>query len=111
MTTSSAVPMQPPGLPVLHDDRLEHVGRVAAGVHGLFEALVDVLPADHLEWVGARHEEARDAVVKDAVANVLELPQLAQMSPRVLEALEQRDRVGELPRRAPNDLRLLASLQ
>ena len=33
------------------------------------------------------------------------------MCPRVLEALEQRDGVGELPRRAPNDLRLLACLQ
>ena len=82
-----------------------------AGVHGLLEALVDVLPADHLERVDARHEEARDAVVQDPVAHVLELAQLGQMRPRVLEALEQRDRVRELPRRAPDDLRLLPCLQ
>ena len=34
-------------LAVLHDDRLEHVRGVLAGVDCLLEALVDVLPADH----------------------------------------------------------------
>ncbi len=56
-------------------------------------------------------EEARDAVVQDPVAHVLELPQLVQMRSRVLEALQQRDRVGELAGGAPDDLRLLARLQ
>ena len=48
--------------------------------------------------------------MQDPVALVLELAQLGQMCPRVLEALEQCDGVGELPRRAPDCLRLLACL-
>jgi glyoxylase-like metal-dependent hydrolase (beta-lactamase superfamily II) len=60
-------------LPVLHDDRLEHVRRVFARVHGLLKALVDVLPPDHRERVSLRQEEGRDAVVEDPIAHVLEL--------------------------------------
>jgi ATP-dependent Lon protease len=63
---------------------------------------------DHLERIGARHEEARDAVVQDPVAHVLELAQLGQVRTRVLEALEQCDGVGELFRGALDRLRLLA---
>src|SRR5581483_10559184 len=100
-----------PELSVLHNDCFEHIRRVLAGVHGLLEALVDVLPTDALERVRTRQEQTRDAVAEDPIAHVLELAYLDEDSPRVLEAFEQRDSVGELPCRAPNQERLLACLQ
>src|SRR5919204_147368 len=44
---------------VLHDDGLQHVGRVLAGVDGLLEGLVDVLPADDRDRVVGGTEELR----------------------------------------------------
>src|SRR5947208_10338625 len=44
-------------LAVLDENRLEDVGRVLAGIDGLFELLVYVLPADHADGILAGGEE------------------------------------------------------
>src|SRR3954452_12027674 len=53
---------------VLDDDALERVRHVLAGVDGLFEALEDVLPADHDHRVDPVVEQRRDRVAARAVA-------------------------------------------
>ena len=70
-TTSRTSPRR--RLAVLDEDRLEHVRGVLAGVDRLLELLVDVLPADDRDRVGARAEELCDRLADQAVALVLEL--------------------------------------
>src|ERR687887_382483 len=87
---------------VLHDDRLEHVGRVLARVDGLLERLVDVLPADDRDRVVGSAEELRHRLPVQPVAFVLELAELHQLAARVLETLEPRDGLLQLGR-GPQD--------
>src|ERR1700751_3102474 len=54
-------------LSVLDENRLEDVGAVLARVHGLFELLVDVLPADDRQRVGARAEEIGHRLARESV--------------------------------------------
>src|SRR6266516_2363583 len=106
ITTTSRVTRRSARSAVLDEDRFEDVGRVLAGVDGLLQPLVDVLPADHRERVGVVCEERRDAVVREAVSLVLELAQLDQFAAGLLEALEASHRLGELRRRPADHLRL-----
>ena len=55
----------------------------------------------------ARREQLRDPLAVQPVALVLELPQLDQLAPRVLEALELADGLLQLRRRALDHGRLL----
>src|SRR3954469_9743402 len=57
---------------VLDDDALERVRHMLEGVDGLFEALEDVLPADHDQRVDPVVEQRRDRVAARAVPVVLE---------------------------------------
>ena len=66
-------------LPILDEDRLEDVGGVLARVDRLFELLVDVLPADDRQRVGARAEEIGDRLAREPVALVLELAQRGEL--------------------------------
>jgi len=88
---------------VLDEDRLEHVGGVLAGIDGLLELLVQLLPADDRHRVLAGPEQAGYGPADDPVALVLERAQLHQLLLRVAKAVEQLDRVVELLRR-PHDL-------
>src|SRR5919202_1732107 len=90
------------GSTVLHDDCFEHVRGVLAGVDGLLERLVDVLPADDRDRVVGGAEELRHGLPVQPVALVLELAQLHQLPARVLEAFEARDGLLELGR-GPQD--------
>ena len=74
VTTSSVT-----RLAVLDEDRLEDVGGVLAGVDRLFELLVDVLPADDRQRVGARPEELGDRLAREPVALVLELAERGEL--------------------------------
>src|SRR3954447_1161382 len=58
-------------LAVLDENRLEDVGGVLAGVDGLLELLVDVLPADDRQRIGAGTEQLGDRLAREAVALVL----------------------------------------
>src|ERR687887_531468 len=84
------------GSAVLDHDRLQDVGRVLAGVDGLLERLVDVLPADDRNRVVAGAEELGHRLAVQSVALVLEGAELHQLPTRVLEAVEARDRLLEL---------------
>ena len=86
----------PMRLPVLDEDRLEHVGGVLAGVDRLLEPLVDVLPADDRSAGPRPSGRARRRRREQPVALVLELAQRDQLLARVLEALEQLDRLVQL---------------
>src|SRR5919198_1231437 len=90
------------GSAVLYDDRFEDVGRVLAGVDGLLERLVDVLPADDRDRVVGSAEELRHRLPVQPVAFVLELAELHQLAARVLETLEPRDGLLQLGR-GPQD--------
>src|SRR5919197_510355 len=90
------------GSTVLHNDRLEHVGRVLARVNGFLERLVDVLPADDRDRVVGGAEELGHGLAVQPVALVLKLADLHQLAARVLEALEACDRLLELGR-GPED--------
>src|SRR5919197_1240499 len=61
------------GSTVLHNDRLEHVGRVLARVDGFLERLVDVLPADDRDRVVGGAEELGQGFAVQPVALVFEL--------------------------------------
>src|ERR671934_610635 len=58
-------------LAVLYQDGLEDVGRVLARVDGFLELLVDVLPADHVEWIRGGRKQLHDGVTVQSVAFVL----------------------------------------
>src|SRR2546430_13311832 len=75
-------------LAVLDENRLEDVGRVLAGIDGLFELLVYVLPADHADGILAGGEELRHGVSVEAVTFVLPSAESVQLAGRVLEAFE-----------------------
>src|SRR5919204_2572404 len=94
------------GSTVLHDDGLQDVGRVLARVDGLLERLVDVLPADDRDRVVGGAEELGHGLAVQPVALVLELAELDQLPARVLEAVEARDRLLELRRRAQDHVAL-----
>src|ERR671934_2394937 len=55
-------------LAVLYQDGLKDVGRVLARVDGFLELLVDVLPADHVEWIRGGREQLHDGVTVQTVA-------------------------------------------
>ena len=57
----------------LHHEALERVARVTAGVDGLLEPLVDVLPADHDHRVDAAVEQRAERAALEPVALVLEV--------------------------------------
>src|ERR671930_385999 len=61
------------GSAVLDDDRFEDVGRVLAGVDGLLERLVDVLPADDRDRVVGGAKELRHGLAVQPVTLVLEV--------------------------------------
>src|ERR671935_2228829 len=84
------------GSAVLDHDRLQDVGGVLAGVDGLLERLVDVLPADDRDRVVGGAEELGHGLAVQPVTLVLELAELDQLPARVLEAVETGDRLLEL---------------
>src|SRR3954465_875229 len=89
---------------VLDDDALERVRHMLAGVDGLFEALEDVLPADHDHRVDPVVEQRRDRVAARAVAVVLEPVDLDREGRHVLEPPQARHRLGDLPRGLQQDV-------
>src|SRR3954454_11093131 len=109
MTMTSSV-MRRPASAVLHENRLEDVRGILAGVDRLLELLVDVLPADERHGIGIPLEELGDGRAGEAVALVLERPQLDQLSPGVLEPLQLLDRLRELAGAPVDDVGLLARL-
>src|SRR4051794_6791824 len=62
-----------------HDDALEHVPDMVAGVDRLLQPLHDVLPADDEHRVDATVEERGQALARDAVPLVLQAPDLHEM--------------------------------
>src|SRR5919201_280480 len=94
------------GSAVLHHDGVEDVGRVLARVDRLLERLVNVLPADDRDRVVGGAEELGYGLAVQPVALVLEGAELHQLPARVLEAVEARDRLLELRRRAQNHVAL-----
>ena len=63
-------------LPVLDEDGLEDIRRVLAGVDGVLEPLVDVLPTDDGDRISFGMEQLGHAVANEPVAFVLELLEL-----------------------------------
>jgi hypothetical protein len=97
-------------IPVLDENRLEHVRDVLAGVDRFLELLVDVLPPHELDRVDTAAEETRDRLTGDPVSLVLELAQLDQLAAGVLEALQHDDRFAKLARGTVDHARLLGRL-
>src|SRR3954451_12479856 len=85
-------------LRVLDDDAFEDVGHALGGVDRLFQALEDVLPADHHHRVDAVVEQRRDRLARDSVAVVLEAVDLDCVVRDVFEAAQPRHRLGDLAR-------------
>src|SRR4051794_25474646 len=83
--TSLPMPVFFQGSGVLDHDALERVRHVLAGVDGFFEALEDVLPADHDHRVDAVVEEGGDRVAARPVAVVLQAVDLDREVRQVLE--------------------------
>ena len=73
--------------PVLHEDRLEHIRSVLAGVGRLLELLVDVLPANDRQRALARSEQVGDRLPGETVTFVLQLAQREQVLLGVAEPL------------------------
>src|SRR3954449_6428935 len=84
--TSLPIPGSFLGSGVLDHDALERVRHVLAGVDGFFEALEDVLPANHDHWIDPVVEERRDRVAARAVAVV---PQAIHLDREVRQVLER----------------------
>src|SRR3954451_2386217 len=106
-TTITRMTSLPEGmaLGVLDHDALERVRHVLAGVDRLFEALEDVLPADHDHRIDAVVEQRRDRVAARAVAVVLETVALDREVRHVPKAAQPRHRRFDLPRRLEQDVR------
>src|SRR5919112_315649 len=104
-TTSSPMAGCVPASAVLDHDALERVRHVLAGVDGLFEALEDVLPANHDHRIDAVVEERRDRVPARAVAVVLQAVDLDRVVAQVLEVAQARHGLGDLPGRLQQDVR------
>src|SRR5688500_17492779 len=92
---------------MLDDDALDHVGGILAGVDGVLEERVDVLPLDDVDRIVAVREEIGDRPATDAVALVLETVDLDPMRRYVLEALELLERAHQLLALLDDDLGLL----
>ena len=82
-------------LPVLDEDGLEDVRRVLAGVDGVLEPLVDVLPPDDGDRVSFGMEQLGHAVANEPVAFVLELLELLELQRGVVEPVEALDSLVE----------------
>ena len=67
---------------------------------------MDVLPANDRERICSRAEQFGDSFALQPVALILELAQRDELALRILEALEQLDRLVQLTRRAIDDLGL-----
>src|SRR4051812_29542717 len=102
--TSLPMPVFFQGSGVLDHDALERVRHVLAGVDGFFEALEDVLPADHDHRVDAVVEQRRDRVPARAVAVVLQAVDLDREVRQVLEGAQARHRLLDLARRLQQDV-------
>src|SRR3954449_9090127 len=85
-------------LRVLDDYAFEDVGHALGGVDRLFQALEDVLPADHHHRVDAVVEQRRDRLARDSVAVVLEPVDLDGVVRDVVEVAKSWHCLSELPR-------------
>src|SRR5574338_278519 len=92
---------------MLDDDALDHVGDVLAGVDGVLEEAVHVLPLDDVDRVGAIGEEVGNRLPHDAVALVLQAVDLDPVRLDALEALELLERADDLLALQHDDARLL----
>src|SRR3954454_5692761 len=104
-TTSSPMQVVLPASAVLDHDALERVRHVLAGVDGLFEALEDVLPANHDHRIDPVVEERGDRVAARAVAVVLQAVDLDRVVRHVLEVAQPRHGLGDLARGLEQDVR------
>ena len=69
---------------------------MTAGVDGLLEPLVDVLPADHDHRVDAAVEQGAERAALEAVALVLEVVDGEDMGAQLLRRLQRLERGREL---------------
>ena len=78
--------MTPSGM--FHDDPFDHVRDVLAGVDGILEDRIDVLPLDDMDRVASVSEERCNRAARDTVALVLEPVDLDPVRRYALESLE-----------------------
>src|SRR5215213_10315580 len=89
---------------VLDGDALQRVGHAHALVDRDLERLVDLLPADHLEWIGGPREQSAYRLVIDRVALLLQLLDLGRLRAHEGWLLDRHHGRGDVLGRVADDV-------